>query len=97
MLTQLPLFCNPPADLVAMFPPSDTTKDTSRNVAGSEARDEAPPKMSPAVKGRAPRLTLARRADGWAVVGLEVELGPYLTRAEADDDRRGLRRFYEEL
>lgn len=61
------------------------------------AANEAPPKMSATDNRVAPRLTLARRTDGWAIVGLTPELGPYTTRAEADDDRRGVRRFYEEL
>lgn len=60
------------------------------------AVEQAPPKTAPAVNGRAPRLTLDRRADGWAIAGLDVELGPYATRAEADDDRRGLQRFYRD-
>ena len=38
-------------------------------------------------------LATVRHADGWWVVGGEEPMGPYRTRAEADDDRRGVQRF----
>lgn len=36
-----------------------------------------------------------RRPDGWWITGQPdtPDCGPYTTRAEADDDRRGLERF----
>lgn len=41
-------------------------------------------------------LNLVRRADGWWVVGLHdpacPEAGPYATKSEADETRRGLER-----
>ena len=39
-------------------------------------------------------MTLIHRPDGWWITGLADcdDCGPYTTRAEADDDRRGLER-----
>lgn len=41
-------------------------------------------------------LNLVRRADGWWVVGLPdaacPDCGPYVTKTEADEARRGLER-----
>ena len=42
-------------------------------------------------------LTLAKRTDGYWIVGLEddgrpLDCGPYSSKAEAEDDRRGLER-----
>jgi hypothetical protein len=50
-------------------------------------------------------LKLARRPDGWWIVPLASgprwfdcgDMGPYDTRREADDDRRGVERFYQRL
>lgn len=36
------------------------------------------------------RLKLERRADGWWIVGGELDCGAYDTRREAAEDRRGL-------
>ena len=41
-----------------------------------------------------PPLNLTRKADGWWITGLDDDCGPYATRADADDDRRGLIRFF---
>jgi hypothetical protein len=39
--------------------------------------------------------SLTRRASGWWVVDLPCgDMGPYKTRAEADEDRKGVERFY---
>lgn len=44
------------------------------------------------------KLKLAKREDGWWITGLPdpscPESGPYDRKADADDDRRGLERFY---
>lgn len=38
---------------------------------------------------------LERRDDGWWITGMRSDdAGPYRTREEADDDRRGLERFW---
>ncbi len=46
-----------------------------------------------------PDLTLTRREDGWWIVGLPAancpENGPYRTKAEADEDRQGLLRYFK--
>jgi len=46
----------------------------------------------------APTLETQRRPDGWWIIGLPDDeysaAGPYTTRAEAEEDRRGLVRFY---
>ena len=50
-------------------------------------------------------MTLQKRADGWWIADVPVyqvdgesftDCGPYRTRDEADDDRRGLERFWRE-
>jgi hypothetical protein len=41
------------------------------------------------------RLHIKRHDDGWWIAGLGPEHGPYNTRAEADEDRKGLENFYE--
>jgi hypothetical protein len=44
-------------------------------------------------------MKTVRRNDGWWIVDLpdsDPECGPYVTRKEADDDLRGLKRFYRE-
>jgi hypothetical protein len=38
-------------------------------------------------------LTVERRADGWWIAGLEQAQGPYQTKAEAREERRGLQRY----
>ena len=44
-----------------------------------------------------PELSLQRRAGAWWIAGYSGgDMGPYATRAEADDDRRGVLRFYRE-
>jgi hypothetical protein len=47
-----------------------------------------------------PRLSLSldHQADGWYVVGLPggPDCGPYDTRGEANEDRRGLIAFYQQ-
>jgi len=60
----------------------------------------------------APTLEIARRSGRYWIVGLPgpplpadpdypqitgTEIGPYRTKAEAEDDRRGVRRFYRDL
>jgi hypothetical protein len=45
-------------------------------------------------------LKLVRRSDGWWIVGMPAECdvqeyGPYRTRDEADDDRRGVERWFK--
>jgi hypothetical protein len=42
-------------------------------------------------------LRLTRRKDGWWITGIPggPEHGPYIQRAEAEDARRGLERFYK--
>jgi len=47
----------------------------------------------------APNLEIKRRGRAWWVTGIEVAgddlgMGPYDTKAEAVDDRRGVERFY---
>lgn len=45
-------------------------------------------------------MELERRADGWWIVNVPdsvTECGPYDTKAEADEDRRGLRRTFQRL
>ena len=40
---------------------------------------------------------IERRPDGWWIVGYECgDCGPYSTKAEAEQDRRGMRRWYRE-
>lgn len=39
-------------------------------------------------------LRVERRADGWWIVGHDPPIGPYRTRAEAIEARRGVARFY---
>jgi hypothetical protein len=39
-------------------------------------------------------LQLVKRPDGWWITGLDADLGPYATKPEAEDDRRGVERFY---
>lgn len=48
-----------------------------------------------------PNLKVKRRQGSWWITGLPVDhddgqtgVGPYERRADADDDRRGLERFY---
>ena len=45
-----------------------------------------------------PPVRLARRSDGWWVTGLpdesNQEIGPYATKAEADEARRGMVQFF---
>jgi hypothetical protein len=50
-------------------------------------------------------LRTAKQPNGWWIMDLPAsrvngevshECGPYATRAEADDDRRGLERFYRD-
>lgn len=47
-----------------------------------------------------PVLACKQRDDGWWITGLPnddcPECGPYRTRAEADEDRMGLQRFYRD-
>jgi len=40
-----------------------------------------------------------KRKDGWWITELPdgQECGPYATKAEAEEDRRGLKRTYDEL
>ena len=42
-------------------------------------------------------MTVKRRQDGWWVCDVPEtqDCGPYDTRGEADDDRRGLERFFK--
>jgi hypothetical protein len=42
------------------------------------------------------RLRLKHLDGKWWIVGLEPPHGPYDTRSEAEDDKAGLERFYEE-
>lgn len=42
-------------------------------------------------------MILEKRVDGWWIIHHDPELGPYQTRAEAEDDMRGLVRFYREV
>jgi hypothetical protein len=39
-------------------------------------------------------LATVHRADGWFITGGELDAGPYRTKVEANEDRRGLQRFY---
>lgn len=39
-------------------------------------------------------LTLSRRPDGWYILGLDVDMGPYATRREAEEERRGVDRYF---
>lgn len=53
--------------------------------------------MASNANGAGVRLEIERRADGWWIVerngtGLP-DMGPYRTRAEADDDRVGVAKF----
>ena len=42
-----------------------------------------------------PTLTITRNTTGWWILGDDYgPMGPYSTRAEAESDRRGVRRFY---
>jgi hypothetical protein len=50
-------------------------------------------------------MKLTKRHDGWHITGIAPyhvdgerfdTYGPYSTKSEADDDRRGLARFYRE-
>lgn len=62
----------------------------------AEPEAEAPAtKRTANQKPTSPRLR--KRADGWWIEGLPEDTpdcGPYETKAEADDDRRGLERFF---
>lgn len=42
-------------------------------------------------------MKLERRSDGWWIVRLppDEDCGPYATKAEAEDGRRGLERFWK--
>lgn len=40
------------------------------------------------------KLTVVKREDGWWVTGHGEDCGPYPTKAEAEDDKRGLERFW---
>ena len=37
---------------------------------------------------------LARREDGWWIVGIPPEMGPYDVKADAVEDMHGCKRFY---
>lgn len=41
-----------------------------------------------------PTLRIERRADGWWIVGHDPPIGPYRTRGEVIEARRGVARFY---
>lgn len=52
-------------------------------------------KTAPLADNSTPELE--RRSDGWWILGFECgPVGPYETKAEAQEDQRGLVRFYEE-
>lgn len=38
-------------------------------------------------------LAVTRLAAGWYILGLDVDMGPYATRREAEEERRGVERF----
>jgi hypothetical protein len=38
-------------------------------------------------------LAVTRLAAGWYILGLDVDMGPYATRREAEEERRGVDRF----
>ena len=38
-------------------------------------------------------LTVSRRHDGWWVAGLDSDIGPYRTKAEAQEARKGVQAF----
>lgn len=40
-----------------------------------------------------PALTCVRRGAAWWIISYEEPVGPYETKREAEDDRRGLLRF----
>ena len=42
-----------------------------------------------------PSLRVVKRKDGWWILGDGEPIGPYDKKADADDDRYGLRAFYE--
>lgn len=45
-------------------------------------------------------MMLQKRSDGWWIINVPdsvTECGPYDTKAEADDDRRGLARTFKML
>lgn len=41
--------------------------------------------------------TYRKAEDGWWIIGFEVPMGPYETKAEAEDDARGVKRFHKEF
>jgi len=46
-----------------------------------------------------PDLPLKKKTDGWWITGMPEpdcpECGPYDTKAEAESDQRGLKRYYK--
>jgi len=44
---------------------------------------------------RADALDLQWRAGEWWIIGHDPEMGPYLTKHEAQDDLRGVKKFYK--
>ena len=69
----------------------------STNPRASYTRQPAAPRATYAYLLEERKMELEKRTDGWWITGVPdaPDCGPYGTKAEADSDRKGMERFFQ--